>query len=154
MRLIFTLQMSIPDELYESILEARRPETLNWEKCVASPYTNCLAIRERGEKVPKHNVQIMRVKNEKVLRQSLVSHLKPIIEEWAGQSMSSQVVVYGIRRYLKGAWLSLHVDQVPTHIFSVILQVGSIKHFLNVFNSSLFLFNFRLIKKWNGSGHC
>ena len=133
----YSLQMTIPDELYESILEARRPETLNWEKCVASPYTNCLAIRERGEKVPKHNVQIMRVKNEKVLRQSLVSHLKPIIEEWAGQSMSSQVVVYGIRRYLKGAWLSLHVDQVPTHIFSVILQVGSIKHFLNVFNSSL-----------------
>ena len=149
--------MTIPDELYESILEARRPETLNWEKCVASPYTNCLAIRKTDgvvSQVPKHNVQIMRVKNEKVLRQSLVSHLKPIIEEWAGQSMSSQVVVYGIRRYLKGAWLSLHVDQVPTHIFSVILQVGSIKHFLNVFNSSLLFSIFRLIKKWNGSGHC
>ena len=127
--------MDIPRELHEAILEAKT-EDLKWEKCVASPYSNCLAIAE-GVQVPKHNVQIMRVKNEKVLRQSLVAHLKPIIEEWAGQSMSSQVVVYGIRRYLKGAWLSLHVDQVPTHIFSVILQVGSIKHFLNVFNSSL-----------------
>ena len=89
--------MPIPPELYEAILEARQPEALKWEKCVASPYTNCLAVVQ-GAAVPKHNVQIMRVKNEKVLRQTLVSHLKPIIEQWAGQLMSEQVVVYGIRR--------------------------------------------------------
>ena len=26
---------------------------------------------------------------------------------------------------MKGAWLSLHVDQLPTHVLSVILQVGN-----------------------------
>ena len=37
--------------------------------------------------------------------------------------LSPETQIYGIRRYLRGAWLSLHVDQLPTHILSAILQV-------------------------------
>ena len=31
--------------------------------------------------------------------------------------------MYGIRRYLNGSWLSLHLDTVHTHVISVILQI-------------------------------
>ena len=31
--------------------------------------------------------------------------------------------MYGIRRYLNGSWLSLHLDTVHTHVVSVILQI-------------------------------
>ena len=53
----------------------------------------------------------------------MLNSLKPILEEWCQKKLSKEVVIYGIRRYLRGAWLSLHVDQLPTHIISVILQV-------------------------------
>ena len=32
-------------------------------------------------------------------------------------------MVYGIRRYLQGASLSLHVDRLDTHVVSAILQL-------------------------------
>ena len=80
-------------------------------------------IHQNGAKVPKRNVQIMGVKNEMQLRRSLVKHLKPILQVWSQQKLSSEMTVYGIRRYLQGAWLSLHVDRLPTHVFSAILQV-------------------------------
>ena len=37
--------------------------------------------------------------------------------------LESENIVYGIRRYLRGAWMSLHVDVLPTHVLSAILQV-------------------------------
>ena len=66
----------------------------------------------------------MGVRDEAVLRTEIIRQLKPILEDWSHLKLSgSQVVIYGIRRYLRGSWLSLHVDQVPSHIISVILQV-------------------------------
>ena len=40
-----------------------------------------------------------------------------IVYEW------SQSVAYGIRRYTRGATLVQHVDNIPTHIISAILQI-------------------------------
>ena len=49
--------------------------------------------------------------------------LKPILQDWSGQILSENVIIYGIRRYLRGASMMLHLDKVPTHIISAILQV-------------------------------
>ena len=57
------------------------------------------------------------------VRKEIESSLLPILENWSRQSLKKEPVIYGIRRYLRGAWLGLHVDHLPTHIISVILQV-------------------------------
>ena len=49
--------------------------------------------------------------------------LIPIVEKWSNEKLSSHFYVYGIRRYLRGANLALHVDRLPSHVLSVILQV-------------------------------
>ena len=59
----------------------------------------------------------------KELNEEIVTVVKPIIEKWANVKLSSNATVYGIRRYLRGAWLGLHVDRLPTHVLSAILQV-------------------------------
>ncbi len=59
----------------------------------------------------------------KHIRKGLEFTLKPIIEKWSGTSVKSDAVIYGIRRYLKGAELGVHVDRYPSHILSVILQI-------------------------------
>ena len=56
------------------------------------------------------------------VHKEIKSSLLPIMGNWCGLSLKS-AVVYGIRRYTRGSWLGLHVDRLPTHIISVILQV-------------------------------
>ena len=51
--------------------------------------------------------------------------IQPILETWSDQKLSPDVGIFGIRRYLRGAWMSLHLDRLPTHILSAILQVIS-----------------------------
>ena len=51
------------------------------------------------------------------------SFLADSLQKWSKQKISPNGVFYGMRRYLKGAWMSLHVDRLPSHILSVILQV-------------------------------
>ena len=57
------------------------------------------------------------------LNEKIIEIIKPIVENWADTKLSSDITVYGIRRYLRGAWLRLHVDKLPTRILSAILQV-------------------------------
>jgi len=116
-------KMLIPSELYQLLLKERQPQKLKWEDCRPSPYTNCMAISTSGQHVLNYNTQVMGITDEQLVRRSLVKHLKPILEDWCQKKLSKEVVIYGIRRYLKGAWLSLHVDKLPTHIISVILQI-------------------------------
>ena len=54
--------------------------------------------------------------------ENLRKTLKPILEDWCKKPLANEIYIYGIRRYLRGAWLSLHVDKVP-RIISAILQV-------------------------------
>ena len=70
-----------------------------------------------------------------------------MLEDWCQKKLSKEVVIYGIRRYLRGAWLSLHVDKLPTHIISVILQVHQTK--LYSLSQKLFcqIFNFLFLRK-------
>ena len=72
----------------------------------------------------KNNTVLIDVVTNHVKLQSMISQtLLPILEKWSGQKISSDPIIYGIRRYLRGAWCQLHVDRLPTHILSVILQV-------------------------------
>ena len=57
------------------------------------------------------------------LREKTRLVLKPILEKWCKRELSDDLQVYGVRRYLRGAWLSLHVDKPKTHVISAILQV-------------------------------
>ena len=46
-----------------------------------------------------------------------------ILENWCGEPLEKNMIMYGIRRYLRGSWMALHLDQLPTHMISAILQV-------------------------------
>lgn len=50
-----------------------------------------------------------------------------MIESWSNQKVSTEFTMYGVRRYLRGSSLAFHVDRLPTHILSVILQVLTAK---------------------------
>ena len=63
------------------------------------------------------------VTNQKKLYYNISQTLMPILESWSGKKLSPNPIIYGIRRYLRGARCALHVDQLPTHILSIILQV-------------------------------
>ena len=72
----------------------------------------------------KNNTVLIDVVTNHVKLQSMISQtLLPILEKWSGQKISSDPIIYGIRRYLRGAWCQLHVDRLPSHVLSVILQV-------------------------------
>ena len=57
------------------------------------------------------------------LKDEIVKSLKPKMENWCARKLTNDTVIYGIRRYLKGSWLALHLDHLLTHVLSVILQV-------------------------------
>ncbi len=134
--------MKIPKDLYEVliiiqidiscflilvsqfILEKRVKDQLYWEwkECPNSAHMNCDQIVD-GEKVLKRVTQVMLFLDEPLVRQKLENTLKPIVEEWGATEVKDETVIYGIRRYLRGAWMAMHVDKLPTHILSAILQI-------------------------------
>ena len=59
-----------------------------------------------------------------LIETEVILSLRPILESWSSQKLSKDHVLYGIRRYLRGAYFMSHVDQLPTHIISAILEVG------------------------------
>ena len=72
---------------------------------------------------PKNNNKIARMRNSKHVRNMVISAVKPILENWSKIKLIDNVGVYGFRRYLRGSVLRMHVDRLPTHILSAILQV-------------------------------
>ena len=52
--------------------------------------------------------------------------MKPIIQKWAKTELSKEMTVYGIRRYLRGSSLLLHVDRKDLRIFGAILQESAL----------------------------
>lgn len=113
----------IPPKLYQVILKNRLQHQLSWEPCLPSAHLNCDAILANGTKVSQRNIQLMALSDSQTVRQEIVDCLKPILESWTGIQLSGTSTVYGIRRYLAGSWLSLHVDKWKTHVVSAILQI-------------------------------
>ena len=50
--------------------------------------------------------------------------IRPILQEWSGESSLELTAFYGIREYEAGAVLRNHVDRIDTHVYSAILQIG------------------------------
>ena len=61
--------------------------------------------------------------NTNIVRRTLEYQLQKILEDWAKVKLKKDFVLYGIRRYTRGAVLLQHVDKIPSHIISVILQI-------------------------------
>ena len=90
-------------------------------------------------KVFKQNTQVDGLMDNNLIQKNLLKTLKPILEDWCKKELANDISIYGIRRYLRGAWLSLHVDKLPTHIVSAILQVSTylINTLFKIQNSNL-----------------
>ena len=75
----------------------------------------------------KNNTQMLLIQDASdysLIETEILLSLRPILETWRGQKLSRNHVLYGIRRYLRGAYFMSHVDRLPTHIISAILQVS------------------------------
>jgi len=71
----------------------------------------------------KENVKIYGAVNSKYIQSAMLYHLKPILEKWSNTKLVNKIGAYGIRRYLRDSTLIFHVDRLPTHIISAILQL-------------------------------
>ena len=49
--------------------------------------------------------------------------MQKLMENWANVKLNKKGFMYGIRRYTRGAELLQHVDRVPSHMISAILQI-------------------------------
>ena len=61
--------------------------------------------------------------NENVVKRTMEYQLQKIMEDWAKVELNNIFMMYGIRRYTRGAVLLQHVDKIPSHIISAILQI-------------------------------
>jgi len=57
------------------------------------------------------------------LKIKLHEELQPILESWYGKGPLKLTSIYGIRRYINGSVLRMHVDTAQTHVVSAIINV-------------------------------
>ena len=72
-----------------------------------------------------------RMRNPEHVLNMVMTAVKPILEDWSKIKLMTKVGVYGFRRYLRGSVLRMHVDRLPTHILSAILQVRLIGNYVD-----------------------
>ena len=70
-----------------------------------------------------NNTFLMDFMNPKVVVRAIKYQLLKIMENWANVKLDENGNIYGIRRYTRGAILLQHVDKIPNHIISAILQI-------------------------------
>ena len=76
-----------------------------------------------GKLVNSNNTSLMDFMNPNVVTRTVEFQLQKIMEGWANVKLNNNCITYGIRRYTRGAVLLQHVDKVPSHIISAILQI-------------------------------
>ena len=80
-----------------------------------------------GKLVNLNNTFIMDFMNQNVVRRTMEYQLQKIIEDWAKVKLNKNFVMYGIRRYTRGAVLLQHVDKIPRcEIFGFFLLSRSV----------------------------
>ena len=73
---------------------------------------------------PNHKRIVFDISKQVEVKKGITSILQPILEKWTQQILAPNPIIHGIRRYLRGAAMQLHVDSLP-RIISVILQVSA-----------------------------
>ena len=86
------------------------------------PIINCDKFID-GKLVNSNNIFLMAFMNPNVVTQTIKFQMQKIMEDWANVKLNKNCITYGIRRYTRGAVLLQHVDKVPSHIISAILQI-------------------------------
>ena len=76
-----------------------------------------------GKLVNSNNTSVMDFMNPNVVTRTVEFQLQKIMEGWANVKLNNNCITYGIRRYTRGAALLQHVDRIPSHIISAILQI-------------------------------
>ena len=76
-----------------------------------------------GKLVNSNNTSLMDFMNPNVVTRTIEFQLQKIMEGWANVKLNNNCITYGIRRYTRGAVLLQHVDRIPSHIISAILQI-------------------------------
>ena len=76
-----------------------------------------------GKLVNSNNTSLMDFMNPNVVTRTVEFQLQKIMEGWANVKLNNNCITYGIRRYTRGAVLLQHVDRIPSHIISAILQI-------------------------------
>ena len=85
---------------------------------------NCRKIDDQGRIILKNNSHLFHFGSDLIIKKALTYHLKPILSSWTNVTLGDHIIIYGIRRYTRGARLWSHVDKLPTHTISAILQVS------------------------------
>ena len=49
----------------------------------------------------KHNTVLLNIADNTVVQNAITQTILPILESWSGQKISPNIIVYGIRRYLR-----------------------------------------------------
>jgi len=118
-------QVDIPSHLKGMLAMARLRGKSESETCMPSITAfNCQVLVEDYEECrSEHNNRQQVIPLDSQLKDTILSTLQPMGEDWAGVSLTG-TSVYGIRRYKNGSWLAAHVDQMATHVISAILNIG------------------------------
>ena len=74
----------------------------------------------------KHDRIVIDISKQWNVRTNISQTILPILEDWSSQKLSQTFIIHGIRRYLRGSSMTLHVDTLP-RIISAILQVQYLK---------------------------
>ena len=86
------------------------------------PTINCNKLIG-GKLVNSNNTWLIDFMNPKVVTRTMEFQMQKLMENWANVKLNKEGFIYGIRRYTRGAVLLQHVDRVPSHIISAILQI-------------------------------
>ena len=100
---------------------------LNFLDCPShDPIFNCqLSFNDTRTMTSSLRMKKIGFRERNKIGRKIIEYVKPILEKWSGQELKNPGLIYGVRRYLNGASMMLHVDKLPTHVISAILQVKS-----------------------------
>ena len=84
---------------------------------------NCRRMDSNGQFTEKKNVFIYDFGSNLRVSRKIENLVRNQLEIWTNSKLAANMVTYGIRRYTRGAKLFSHVDALPIHLVSVILQV-------------------------------
>ena len=121
------IKMEIPQRVLDVILKEKFKHSVpeGCDPIIGTSWSiNCRKIDDQGRIMLKNNIHLFHFGSDLIVKKALTYHLKSILSSWANVTLGEHMIIYGIRRYTRGARLWSHVDKLPTHTISAILQVS------------------------------